>query len=365
MKMFNEFCALKVVSLGGLAFAVACGSKTSFNESTTKPSKLEVATAETGTPKSENRGAGNVEGDASKPPVVRPDASQVGNPQTSEIPETGASPVPSVSPSPSASPAPSVISKVDVCAADLAKRFGGFSLKGGTKAAVSPEFEAYPGKVAEFSFPKNSKLSYSSGSLRAAKGVTAEEEVSFVAKIPGVPACVSTLKAKLQPDDAFVSVSAQERGLKGKLYALSEGQSQLPNFAELTPSGDVYISTVDVPNRSFTEGFPGVAASLTEWFAIDFSGQFLVEMAGDYEFKVSSDDGSRLYLNGSQIIDNDGTHSERARVSEKIRLERGAFPIRLSYFQGPRVHIALSLFYKGPGVPEWTIVPQSLLRVGK
>lgn len=251
------------------------------------------------------------------------------------------------------------------CAVNLAERFGGFSLKGGTQASVSSTFDSYPGKVAEFSFPVNSKLSYSNGRLTAAAGVSSVTDVNFEVKIPGVSACMASLKARLLPDDSFVTAGAQERGLKGKLYALTPGQSKLPDFSTMMSEGDVYISSVDVPKRSFLQGFPGVAANLTEWFAIDFSGLFLAEVAGDYQFKVSSDDGSRVYLNGQEIINNDGQHSVKEVESSTQRLERGAIPLRLSYFQGPKEHIALQLFYKGPGVTEWTIVPQSMLRVAQ
>lgn len=102
---------------------------------------------------------------------------------------------------------------------------------------------------------------------------------------------------------------------------------------------------IDVPPREFTEGFPGYKRR-AEWFGIDYRGRFKVRAAGYYTFRLHSDDGSVLYIDGEQVIDNDGQHSAR---SEKMSLplSKGEHQFRLLYYQGPGNTLAVQLFVKG------------------
>lgn len=66
---------------------------------------------------------------------------------------------------------------------------------------------------------------------------------------------------------------------------------------------------------------------------VEATGYLNIQETDNYVIRVVSDDGSRLYLNGDLLIDNDGLHGNEARDAELI-LEQGAHPIRLEYFQG-------------------------------
>lgn len=270
---------------------------------------------------------------------------------------------PNTSALPSLEPATTVSPLPAACRADLAKRFAGFSIKGGQSLAVSNTFSEYPGLAALVTFAASSPVRYSGGSFVAQSGVATASQQPFSVSLPAVPECQGTFTIMLMPDNTFVSAEAAERGLKGSLYRLPSSTKALPDFSKISPIGTVFISELDVPTRSFTSGFPGVATNLIEWFAIDFSGHLIIEKSGSYQFMVVSDDGSIVYLNNSVLINNDGTHSTLPAWSATVQLAAGAHPLRVSYFQGPRHHIALQLFYKGPDSPEWKIVPQSMLRV--
>ena len=101
-----------------------------------------------------------------------------------------------------------------------------------------------------------------------------------------------------------------------------------------------------MPPRSFDEGFPGVTDRF-EWFAIDYTGRFWVSHPGNYRFALASDDGSILYIDGRKIIANDQQHPVIEK-SGTVKLKQGAHAIRVSYFQGPRFHVALVLQVAGP-----------------
>ncbi|HTS60381.1 MAG TPA: OmpA family protein [Candidatus Acidoferrales bacterium] len=96
-----------------------------------------------------------------------------------------------------------------------------------------------------------------------------------------------------------------------------------------------------MPSRSFDKGFPGVTDRF-EWFAIDYTGKMLISRPAKYRFRITSDDGSRVYIDDKLLIDNDGVHP--ARTAEGgIDLAPGLHRIRVSYFQGPRYEVALVL----------------------
>ena len=97
----------------------------------------------------------------------------------------------------------------------------------------------------------------------------------------------------------------------------------------------------------FRAGFPGVTKRF-EWFAIEYNGKFWIRKPGPYRWVLTSDDGSKLYIDDRLIIDNDGIHAPVAK-SATIVLVEGAHSLRLPYFQGPRVKVALMLEVAPPG----------------
>jgi hypothetical protein len=130
-------------------------------------------------------------------------------------------------------------------------------------------------------------------------------------------------------------------GLRGQVYLIPEGSPWLPNFKRLKPVGALYTSSLNIPPRNFTEGFPGITNRL-EWFAIDYTGRFWIDRPGKYQFSLLSDDGSKLYIDNKTVIDNDGLHPPTT-LTATIKLRVGIHSIRVSYFQGPGGALALIL----------------------
>ncbi len=136
-------------------------------------------------------------------------------------------------------------------------------------------------------------------------------------------------------------------GLLGIIYHISALSKSLPFFQWLDPLGVIYTSALNVTPRSFHEGFPGVTDRF-EWFAIDYSGRFWIDKPGPYRFELTSDDGSKLYIDGRMVVNNDGLHPPETRTGS-VTLGGGIHRIRVSYFQGPRDEVALVLRVAGPG----------------
>jgi hypothetical protein len=149
-----------------------------------------------------------------------------------------------------------------------------------------------------------------------------------------------------EPLYKFGTTVAANSGFRGEIYFIDRDSGALPNFRKLKPVGTIYTPYLCVPPQSFDEGFPGVTRRF-EWFAIDYTGRFWVSEAGAYLFALMSDDGSKLYIDDKVIIDNDGQHAVEEREAN-VKLKAGVHRIRVSYFQGPRFHVALVLRVAGP-----------------
>lgn len=147
----------------------------------------------------------------------------------------------------------------------------------------------------------------------------------------------------------FGSLEATPFALEGRVYAVPVGTARLPDFASLSPVGTIFTRRLDVTPRSFLQGFPGVTERF-EWFAIDYKGSFGIRQAGNYRFRLLSDDGARLLIDGRTVVDNDGLHGARAKEAS-VALSPGLHEIQVQYFQGPRAHVALVLELGRDGEP--------------
>ncbi len=134
----------------------------------------------------------------------------------------------------------------------------------------------------------------------------------------------------------------------GLKYDYYEGKAFVVNDIKDLP----LVRTSVVPQFSIE------SRKVEENFAFEYSGYIKIPMDGIYTFYLSSNDGSRLYLNGDVFIDNDGPHGTR-EVSNATALRQGDYAIQLSYFQTGG-GLFLKVFWKGPDF-EKAEIPGSVL----
>ena len=149
-----------------------------------------------------------------------------------------------------------------------------------------------------------------------------------------------------KPVPTFGTTVVIPSGLRGVIYHIRHNTHRLPNFEKLKAEGTIYTTELNVPPQDFAAGFPGVTKRF-EWFAIDYTGKFWIEKPGMYRFALTSDDGAQLYIDDQLIIDNDGLHPPETRHGS-LDLAGGIHRIRVPYFQGPRLHVALVLEIAAP-----------------
>ncbi|MES2744659.1 MAG: PA14 domain-containing protein, partial [Bdellovibrionota bacterium] len=147
-------------------------------------------------------------------------------------------------------------------------------------------------------------------------------------------------------------------GVVGTVYRLEKSEGKFLDFSSRTPVSDICIKQFDINRRDFDEGFPGVS-DLKQWFGIDFYGNLTVDIAGEYKFKIVSDDGSIFLIDGHEVINNNGTQSATAKEGSAV-LTAGVHKINVKYFQGPPNEIALELFWTPPGGNEVYVPSKNL-----
>ena len=141
-------------------------------------------------------------------------------------------------------------------------------------------------------------------------------------------------------------------GLIGQVYVPGGTIEQMPDFDFLIPVYTFVTANLDIPKRDYTEGFPTPERqSVVENFAIRFRGELAIDTSGEYIFGLYSDDGAKLYINGTLVIDHDGIHFATGKQG-RITLSTGMHPVEIQYFQGPRQSIALQWYYQPPTGPH-------------
>ncbi|MEI9910374.1 MAG: PA14 domain-containing protein [Bacteroidota bacterium] len=84
-----------------------------------------------------------------------------------------------------------------------------------------------------------------------------------------------------------------------------------------------------------SEGITGVISlakkQRNEKFAFEFSGYIKINKDGFYTFYTVSDDGSKLYIEDTEVVDNDGNHGAEEK-SGKAALKKGWHKIKVTYY---------------------------------
>jgi hypothetical protein len=128
--------------------------------------------------------------------------------------------------------------------------------------------------------------------------------------------------------------------------------SVLPDFDGLDAYADEIVPLVDYPST----GGPFAGSGRNDFVAAVFEGWLEVPTSGVWRLFTHSDDGSRLFVGDTLVVDNDGLHGMVERSGD-IGLAAGRHPIRVEFFEN-QGGAGLIVRWSGPGVGK-TIVPAS------
>ncbi|SDQ19241.1 Fn3 associated [Flagellimonas zhangzhouensis] len=172
----------------------------------------------------------------------------------------------------------------------------------------------------------------------------------------------SIIKAGIFQEGRLVSTIAEgnfrivpqskEDAVKFQIYEVS-GIAMLPDFSNLSPLHEGFVTEF-----SHKEALSGDRPQ--EQVAVVFESYLEILEDGNYTFFTNSDDGSKLYVNGNEIVDNDGDHGVMER-SGSLDLTQGKHLVRVEFFNGGGGY-HLDVKFKGPSTPKQIIPANHLYR---
>ncbi|MFA5420326.1 MAG: family 78 glycoside hydrolase catalytic domain, partial [Bacteroidales bacterium] len=140
-----------------------------------------------------------------------------------------------------------------------------------------------------------------------------------------------------------------DRKLNGLNYEYFDGKwDKLPDYNALKPEKTGWVNGFVLSDIKTKE----------DYWGIRFKGFIEILQDGIYTFSTTSDDGSRLFVNGVKVVENDGIQAAFT-VFGKIELKKGKYPIILDYFEGNYDEI-LKVEIDGPGIVRQAL-PVSML----
>ena len=134
--------------------------------------------------------------------------------------------------------------------------------------------------------------------------------------------CWDLFMANSEITNALKDIGWALREDNGLRYEYYEGTwTSLPDFDLLTPAATGNANNFDLGLRQRDDSF-----------AFRFSGYIDIPKNGGYTFYLNSDDGSKLFINGNLVVNNDGQHSAQ-ETSGYVYLLKGMQEITVTYFE--------------------------------
>ena len=153
------------------------------------------------------------------------------------------------------------------------------------------------------------------------------------------------------PTSALRDPENPANAIAGLDYQYYEGVWDiLPDFNSLTATrtGTTSIADLSVQKRDGNYG-------------LRFTGYIRVPADGTYTFYTSSDDGSKLLIGTTEVVNNDGLHPDQER-SGQIGLKAGVHAFTIMYMQRDGLQ-TLNVSYEGPSVGRQLIPADAYYRV--
>ncbi|WP_250442803.1 family 16 glycoside hydrolase [Actinotalea sp. C106] len=144
----------------------------------------------------------------------------------------------------------------------------------------------------------------------------------------------------------------QQPGVTLRTYVLGAAPQAICDIRPgTTPNVDKRMATIDYTTH---EQFGAVDS-----FRTDVLATLHAPADGEYTFRLTSDDGSRLLLDDQLVVDHDGLHEATAKEGV-VSLAAGHHALLVEYFDAGYDQV-LRLEWRTPGAEDFVLVPESAL----
>lgn len=149
----------------------------------------------------------------------------------------------------------------------------------------------------------------------------------------------------------FDPVFSTFKGTVYKIPARKIAKGYTSEVMDFKVIAEIELEELNIPERQDDIKIPGVP--VTNAFGIVFTSAMEIVKAGNYTFSLSSDDGSRLYINKKSVINNDKLHKMR-EMRDTTFFKPGKYPVKVWFFQGvpDRYGLILKAHYLNEGSQE-------------
>lgn len=144
-------------------------------------------------------------------------------------------------------------------------------------------------------------------------------------------------------------------GLQGEYF---DRLVELTEFPVLADTEKPDLTRVDAKIDWESADGPVLNTPFPDFLFVRWTGKIRIPRDGKYTLSLQSDDGSRAFINGQQIVDNGGTHAMDEKSGE-VELKAGDHDLKIEYFENNGGG-GCQFRWSGPGV-EKQIVPESAL----
>ena len=146
-----------------------------------------------------------------------------------------------------------------------------------------------------------------------------------------------------------------EPGLTGEYYNIGV---EVPDFPTLAADAKPATKKIDkeINFESTDTDFNGTM--LVDQFYVRWTGVLKVAKEGKYTLFTESDDGSRVFVDGKQVVDNNGLHAMEEKSGE-VDLKAGDHELKVEFFENGG-GAGCKFSWQGPDIAK-EIVPGKVL----
>ncbi|HEX7378606.1 MAG TPA: trypsin-like peptidase domain-containing protein [Pirellulales bacterium] len=131
----------------------------------------------------------------------------------------------------------------------------------------------------------------------------------------------TSLSLVAYPTHPATQVATPKAGLRFRVYP---GRfTRCPDVGQLKASAE---GTIEQPRLDRVPGLPG------DDYALVFQGYLEIPETGVWTLAINSDDGSRLFVDGELVANNDGPHPPQWAIG-RGRFAAGLHPVRIEFFE--------------------------------